>query len=89
MSRPRTETPEVRRRKILDATREILIEKGYQDFRMSDVAQHAHIAAGTLYLYFKDKIDVFAWVFIDLLDRLDARMNQAARGMKGLKAVLS
>ena len=48
MARPRTETADVKRARILDATRKVLVIKGYQDFRVSDVAREADIAAGTI-----------------------------------------
>ena len=74
MARPRTEKPEIRRANILEAAREVMIREGSLDFVMSDVAKKAGVASGTLYLYFKDKIELFAAVFIDLLDRLDDKL---------------
>ncbi|MEK7287663.1 MAG: TetR/AcrR family transcriptional regulator [Elusimicrobiota bacterium] len=74
-SRPRTEPPEIRRQAILDAARSVLIQKGYQDIRIDDVAGKAKIAKGTLYLYFKDKEDIFAAVLEDVIDRLEARLK--------------
>jgi len=41
--------------KILEAARTVLAEHGYTRTRMADVAAHAGIATGTIYLYFKSK----------------------------------
>lgn len=87
MARPRSLPPEVRRTKILDAARAVMIKKGYQDFRVADVAKEAGIASGTVYLYFKDKDEVFAEVFTDLLGRLDQRIQEETEELKGLEAL--
>jgi len=87
VARPRKEPLEKMRLKILNAARQVMIQKGYQDFRMHDVAAVANLASGTLYLYFKDKVELFAWVFIDLLDQLDKNMAEASKITDGLAAL--
>lgn len=44
--------------KLLDAANKLLAEKGYHGFSMKELAQTAQIAAGTIYLYFKNKQDL-------------------------------
>jgi len=73
--RTRTEPPAIRRRAILDAARGVLIKKGYGDAHLDDVAAAAGIAKGTLYLYFKDKEDLFGEVLGDLVERLMDRLR--------------
>lgn len=87
MARPRKESPEAMRSRILDAARHVLVQKGYQDFRISEVAQTAGLASGTLYLYFKDKVALYGGVFMDLLDQLDTRVANILEHQKGLKAL--
>jgi len=87
MHRYRKQKPEIRRRDILDAARHVLVLKGYHDFRMNEVARKAKIGIGTLYLYFKDKGDIFAAVFSDLLDQVDERIKMSVGNKKGLEAV--
>jgi TetR/AcrR family transcriptional regulator, transcriptional repressor for nem operon len=70
----RTQPPAVRRRRILDAARGVLLEKGYQEASLDDVAARAGIAKGTLYLYFKDKASLVEAVFADMLDALEGRL---------------
>jgi TetR/AcrR family fatty acid metabolism transcriptional regulator len=37
----------------------MIIEKGYQNITVEDIAKKAGVAKGTLYLYFKNKDDIF------------------------------
>jgi AcrR family transcriptional regulator len=49
----------VRRQAILDAALTVFAERGYEAARLDDVARHAGVAKGTLYLYFEDKEALF------------------------------
>jgi AcrR family transcriptional regulator len=53
---------------ILQAARQVFAEKGYADARMSDIAKHAGIAVGTIYLYFKNK-EAMCSAFSDLTNK--------------------
>lgn len=44
---------------ILDAARKIFLEKGYYDTSMRNIAEEIQYSAGTIYLYFKDKDEIF------------------------------
>lgn len=44
---------------ILDAAYELFGSRGFYETKMSEVAEHAGIAKGTVYLYFKSKEDLF------------------------------
>jgi AcrR family transcriptional regulator len=48
-----------RRAAILDAALHVFAEHGYESARLDEVAARAGVAKGTLYLYFKDKEDLF------------------------------
>jgi AcrR family transcriptional regulator len=77
MARPRTEPADVRRRRILEAARGSLIESGYQELNLDAAARKAGVAKGTLYLYFKNKEDLLAAVFADMLDGAERRFKEA------------
>lgn len=49
---------EVRAELILDVAEKVLVEKGYHDTAMDEVAAHAGIAKGTLYQHFPRKEDL-------------------------------
>ena len=42
-------------RRILDAAIEVIAEKGFHNSRVSDIAERAGVADGTVYLYFRSK----------------------------------
>lgn len=44
-----------RREDILRAAREVFLERGFSEARLSDIAQRAGVVPGTLYLYFDSK----------------------------------
>ncbi len=75
------------RSKILESARDTMIRMGYQDFHMGDVAKKAGLASGTLYLYFKDIVSLFAGVFMDLLDQLDGRLLKIIQKKSGLDSL--
>ncbi|NGZ75736.1 TetR/AcrR family transcriptional regulator [Saccharibacillus alkalitolerans] len=47
---------------ILDSAFEIFGKKGFYDTKISDITEHAGIAKGTMYLYFKSKEELFSAV---------------------------
>lgn len=57
--RARKIAPQARRQAILDAALAVFAERGYEAARLDDVAARAGVAKGTLYLYFRDKEDLF------------------------------
>lgn len=87
MARTRTKPPEVRRRDILDAARKSLIARGYHDVHLDDVAAHARVSKGALYLHFKDKESIFAAVLEDVIDRLEERLEALPANGTALEAL--
>lgn len=47
------------RQLILDGAREVFLEKGYEQTSLRNIAERIEYSPGTLYLYFKDKDDIF------------------------------
>ena len=58
----REECRERRRDIILEAAATVFAERGYQRATMKEVAAHAGIAPGTIYLYFKNKRELLSAV---------------------------
>jgi TetR/AcrR family transcriptional regulator, repressor of fatR-cypB operon len=52
MARPRDES---KVEAIYEATLKLVLETGFNGLKMADVAKAAHLATGTLYIYFKNK----------------------------------
>jgi len=60
---------------LIAAALELFIEKGYAGTRLEDVAAHAGVSKGTLYLYFENKEDLFKAV---VRDNVVARISESA-----------
>jgi TetR/AcrR family fatty acid metabolism transcriptional regulator len=52
-----------KRRLIVDAAIQVFADKGYHESRISDIAQHAEIAYGLVYHYFKNKEEILDTIF--------------------------
>ena len=50
---------EQRRNDIIDAAERVFFNKGLENATMDDVAEHAELSKGTLYLYFKSKEELY------------------------------
>lgn len=59
-----------KRRRILKAAIEVFLRKGFESATMDEVANKARIAKGTLYLYFKDKADLYGSLLEEKIDLL-------------------
>lgn len=59
---------------ILDAAQAVIARQGYQGAQISRIAAEAGVAAGTVYLYFKNKPDLLVCLF---RERLGGLIEQA------------
>ena len=66
---------------ILEAAIRVFAEKGFHAARISDVANEAGVADGTIYLYFKNKDDLLLCIFEEKMDLLLAGLRQALVGV--------
>ena len=55
---------EIRRKDIIDTAEKLFFSKGFDNVSMNDIAIQAEMARGTLYLYFKNKNDIYAAIAI-------------------------
>lgn len=53
---------EERKKQILECAKKIFASKGYYQTQISDIQNAAGVARGTIYLYFKNKDDIFATI---------------------------
>ncbi len=68
----------VKRQRILDAAVRTFGRRGYHDAKIAEIASEAHVAEGTVYLYFRNKEHLFATVFDEKMDLLLARGREIA-----------
>ncbi|HQR21129.1 MAG TPA: TetR/AcrR family transcriptional regulator [Burkholderiaceae bacterium] len=65
---------------LVAAALELFVEKGYAGTRLEDVAAHAGVSKGTLYLYFENKEDLFkAVVRENVVARISASADELLR----------
>ncbi len=66
-----------RRDAILAAARKVFAQKGYDGATIADIARAAGVAAGTVYLYYASKIDLFAALNARLFEIINEAMQEA------------
>ena len=71
-----------KRRRILDAAVKVFAQFGFYNSKVSQVAKEAGVADGTIYLYFKNKDDILIQVFIDSIDEILRRQEDALAGIE-------
>lgn len=66
---------------ILDAAEQIIALQGYHEAQISRIAAEAGVAAGTVYLYFKNKPDLLVCLF---RNRLSMLIDEARAALAGV-----
>ena len=66
---------ERRRQQIIVAAKRVFSEKGFNKATMEDIAKEAELSPGTLYLYFKNKDELFASLSLRVLHYMRNRLE--------------
>jgi TetR/AcrR family fatty acid metabolism transcriptional regulator len=66
-----------KRERILDAAIKVFAAEGFYNAKVSQIAQAAGVADGTIYLYFKSKDDLLIQLFEDRMERVNANLREA------------
>jgi TetR/AcrR family fatty acid metabolism transcriptional regulator len=73
-----------KREKILQGALEAFAKKGFYNTKVSEIADEAGVADGTIYLYFKNKDDLLISLFEDrmewIIDRIEAELERVEGG---------
>ncbi|MBW1778005.1 MAG: helix-turn-helix transcriptional regulator [Deltaproteobacteria bacterium] len=67
---------ERRRQQIMVAARRVFSAKGLEKSTMEDIAKEAELSPGTLYLYFRNKDELFASLSLRMLQFLNIRLEE-------------
>jgi AcrR family transcriptional regulator len=82
---------EQRRKDIVDAAEKVFFSQGWQNATMDDVAEAAELSKATLYLYFKNKEDLYAAILVRgseiLLRAFQDAVGQHDTGLEQVAAV--
>jgi len=71
---------ERRRQQIIVAAKRVFTEKGFNKATMEDIAKEAELSPGTLYLYFKNKDELYASLSLRILHYLYIRLEHLNSG---------
>jgi TetR/AcrR family fatty acid metabolism transcriptional regulator len=77
-----------KRPRILEAAVRVFAKNGFYATRVSDVAQAAGVADGTIYLYFKSKDELLLSLFEDRVEKLLSYMRDELPKLNGAQAKL-
>ncbi len=66
---------ERRRQQIIVAAKRVFSDKGFNKATMEDIAKEAELSPGTLYLYFKNKDELYASLSLRILQYLIIRLE--------------
>jgi AcrR family transcriptional regulator len=61
---PEASEDSAKRRQIVDGARDIFLARGFDAASMGDIAKAAGVSKGTLYVYFKDKEELFQAIVV-------------------------
>jgi AcrR family transcriptional regulator len=65
IERPAEADDNAKRRQIVEGARQIFLARGFDAASMSDIAKAAGVSKGTLYVYFKDKEELFSAIVME------------------------
>ena len=86
----RQEASAQRRQAIIDAGLDVFSTRGFAAARLDDVAERAGVAKGTIYLFFKDKEDLFEQIVLGAAAPVLARIESViSRADLPLEEILS
>ncbi len=69
-----------RRERIIDAAEKVIRKKGLEDATMTEIAQQAELSKGTLYLYFKNKNELYMALVQRGSNMLNSRLAKVFSG---------
>jgi TetR/AcrR family fatty acid metabolism transcriptional regulator len=69
--------------RIIEAAIKVFAKKGFYNSKVSDVAEEADVADGTIYLYFKNKDDLLISIFEHSMDFF---FQQAKDHLQGIES---
>ena len=67
------------KRLIIEALRELVLEKDYKKITVSDIVERADIGRATFYAHFEDKVALGAYIFAQLLAQIEQEIETYLR----------
>ena len=83
---------EIRRKNIIDIAEKLFFEKGYENISMADIAKGTELGRSTIYLYFKNKKEIYLAISIrgtQILNKMfEENYNKGKNGIEKVKILL-
>lgn len=83
MANQETDDNSDKRQRILEGALRAFAEKGFYNTKVSEIANEADVADGTIYLYFKNKDDLLISLFEDRMEWIIERLQKELAGVEG------
>src|SRR5215470_19820969 len=77
-----------KRERILGSAMRVFASKGFFGAKVSDIAEDAGVADGTIYLYFKSKDDILISLFEEQMEKVQSVLTGALDGATSAEAKL-
>jgi AcrR family transcriptional regulator len=77
VKKPRTKPAEIRREELMDAARDLFLEKGFAATSVDEIVRVADVAKGTFYVYFKTKDEVLEALKVRFIETFCRRVEEA------------
>jgi TetR/AcrR family transcriptional regulator len=78
---------EIRSKDIIDTAEKLFFSKGFDNVSMNDIAEQTEMARGTLYLYFKNKNDIYAAIAIRAAKILGEMFSEVPKDLTGIEKI--
>lgn len=72
-----------KRERILDAALHVFARQGFYNAKISQIARHAQVADGTIYLYFENKDDLLIQLFEEKMEEIIQRLELELKTVGG------
>ena len=79
----RTSRKEIKRESIIQAAIEVFSKKGFQASTISEIAERARVADGSIYQYFKNKEDLFFSIPVEKTKEFRTQLELHLEGISG------
>ena len=79
-SSTKTRKSAITRRRIMETTSDLMVERGNTAFQMSEISRRCGMSKGALYYYFADKEDLLAAIYEDEINLLVHSIDDAVKG---------
>lgn len=87
----KTREHDERKGKILECTKELIVEKGIEAVTMQEIAKKVELSKATLYLYFQNKEAIFEEIFFEagayFIDYVESRLTTGSSGIGAIRTL--